>query len=159
MEEELARILATGPGATAPAKPRVRTTSPGGGERGEDSARAARRQGQRGPPEESDGSMGVEERGALSPRIPSALVGSKGRRRRREGAQPHSPPLVRRPSGAGSATPCRRSRAASVGAAVAEASGPAGRKAKRKRRLRPPAAAQYTHLVRKPPGLISGGFK
>lgn len=71
VEEELAWILATGPGATAPAKPRVRTTSPGGGKTAQ------------GPPvarvnvvlpKELPGQLGLKKRGALGPRIPSARV-------------------------------------------------------------------------------------
>lgn len=121
------------------AAPRLRTTSRGAGRGGEEeqggpSPGATRSSGG------TAGSMGVEERGARGPGIPSAGAGRaapNGAGATVRGRPPRSPragALVRVP-----ATPCRRSRAASVDATTAKASGAAGRKARRKRRLRPPA--------------------
>ena len=59
-------------------------------------------------PVEQPGQWGLREGGARGPEIPRAGAGSRGRPRKRQGAQAQWPP--------GPATPCRRSRAASVGA-------------------------------------------
>lgn len=100
-----------------------RPCAPRPGERGEAAkkSKGARRLGQRGPPVEPPRQWELKK-GVLGAQEFRARGGSGA------GA------LVRVP-----ATPCRRSRAASVDATTAKASGAAGRKARRKRRLRPPA--------------------
>lgn len=142
MEEQPARIpiLAIGPGATAPAAARQACT-PRPGEPGE---AAKKEQGGPSPGATRSsggtaGSMGAEERGARGPGIPSAGAGSGARQRRRDGARPPVPLPARRRTG-----PRPRHTLSSLARGVRwcdgrQGLGGRGRKARRKRRLRPPA--------------------
>lgn len=153
MEEELAWILATGPGATAPAKPRVRTTSPGGGKKTAQGPPVARVNVVL--PKELPGQLGLKKRGALGPRIPSAGAEADGAGARVRSRTPHhscAGPVARAPPHPVVA----RARRLLV-QPPPRPRGPRGVRPKgNAASARPPAAARYTHLVRMPLGPVSG---